>query len=204
MPKLSDQKIIDGLNSDRLESEKILTYLYDAYFSLFYGVRKQVGLTDEELLSIYSDALLDLRNQVLKGKFEGSGTLKSYFSRIFRNKAIDAFRKNTTVKKKAPFLSIEGIELGDEAPNPIQALIEQEDQQGLAQEHGLQKDLLVQAMERLSEKCQRLLMDYLAFELKPREIQKKYEDIKNAHVARTTIYLCRKKLLKAIEELKTA
>ena len=200
MPKLSDQEIIDGLRAGGQESEKIMFSLYDSYFPLYYKVRSKGGLSDDELISVYSDALIEFKKQVIAGEYQKKGKLKGYFYRIFSNKAIDAFRKVRRTKKRELPISIEPNKIKDDSLGPAQEMIVYEEQDIQVQE--FLKELLQQAMEKLSKKCKEILIDRLAEGKKPKEIANKYPDIKNARVASTTVYNCRKKLLEIIEKLK--
>ena len=138
-----DQKIIDALKeggSQRLQFEKLLFRKY-AYF-----VPHRPGkyrLSEEEAKDAYADAFIAVIGNIVSGKFRGESTLKTYLSRIFRNKCVDRFRKNTT--KKVNWAE-EFPELPDESKDFVRGMIASEELEDLKL-----------AMGGLTERCRELL-----------------------------------------------
>lgn len=202
MSNFSDQELVTMVQEGGEQSEQAMFHMYDQYFGLCYHFAKKFNLNREELLSAYSNAMMALRAQLLEGKYKGKGSLKKYFRRILNNKCVDIIRKNTTEKKKRSMIGLETALLQSEELNREEALIEEERRLAREEKAAAQKALLRKAMEQLSEKCRNILVDYLAYGLTPKQINEKYDEIKNANVARSTIYSCRKKLIHAIEGLR--
>jgi RNA polymerase sigma factor (sigma-70 family) len=203
MTTYSDQELVAMIQEGGEKGEKAMFFMYESYFNLCHVFSKKFKLNHEEVLLAYSDAMMALRNQLLKEKYKGKGRIKKYFRRILNNKCVDIIRKRTTKDKKGKVVNLESHDLPSERLNQEEALIEEENRQVREIEKAMQEELLLKAMEQLSEKCRNILMDYLVDDLTPKQINEKYIDIKNANVARSTIYSCRKKLISAIEALQS-
>ena len=94
----SDQTIIDHIRKGGVQRSRYESILYQQYA---YFVPKRPGkyaLNDEEALDAYTEAFMAVVDHVVSGRFKGESSIKTYLSRIFRNKCVDRFRKNTTMK----------------------------------------------------------------------------------------------------------
>ena len=61
-------------------------------------IAKKVGISEEEALDEYTDAVIDLIEQVNSGVFKGESKLSTYLYKIFYFKCIDLSRKKSTNK----------------------------------------------------------------------------------------------------------
>lgn len=80
--KYSDSDIIDGI---RRQDNKILTYLYDAYYDMLRDhLRKNSG-SDDDVYDVLQETVVVLFNQVAGDGFSLTSDLKGYFFGIARN-----------------------------------------------------------------------------------------------------------------------
>ncbi len=89
-------------------------------------VRKTVGykgLSREDVLTAYSEAFVQLRKNVMGAQFQAKGSLRAYFSQIFKNKCFDILRKQTTIGKKETLYETFPVQLQDDALNAEQQIV---------------------------------------------------------------------------------
>lgn len=80
--KYSDKDIIDGI---RRQDNKILSWLYDAYYEMVRDhIRKNSG-TDEDIYDVLQESVVILYRQVTTKDFRLTTDLKGYFFGIARN-----------------------------------------------------------------------------------------------------------------------
>ncbi|MEM1323634.1 MAG: sigma-70 family RNA polymerase sigma factor [Bacteroidota bacterium] len=199
MPKqeYTDKELVDMILQGGREQEKALYILQEQYINLhFIVVRRKYRIPDYDSMSVFNDALIALSDAISKKQYR-EGSLKSYFQTILKNKCLDYLRK----RRRSTDEIKEDTSIIDEKPNPEEQLIWKEEQVGRSEEEEKKRQLLAEAMLKLSQKCRNILIDKYLHGLKPRQIAAKYEDIKNAATARSTLYECFKKLLKIIDDL---
>jgi hypothetical protein len=74
--KYSDSDIIDGI---RRQDNKILTYLYDAYYDMLRDhLRKNSG-SEDDVYDVLQETVVVLFKQVTGGEFTLTSDLKGYF-----------------------------------------------------------------------------------------------------------------------------
>ncbi len=94
----SDQVIIDHIRQGGVQRSRYESIFY-RQFAYFVSTRPaKYALSDEEARDAYTEAFMAVVDHIVSGRFKGDSSLKTYLSRIFRNKCVDRFRKNTTIK----------------------------------------------------------------------------------------------------------
>jgi DNA-directed RNA polymerase specialized sigma24 family protein len=90
----SDKKIIDALLNGGSSKEDAVNYVMNEFIHYLPTVAKKTGLNREEALDVFTDAIMDMIDQVVTGRFKEESKLSSYFYKIFYFKCVDLFRKN--------------------------------------------------------------------------------------------------------------
>jgi len=107
-------------------------------------------MTEEDAASAYSDTIISIIDNIVKGSFEGRSALKSYCYKIFSNKCVDLLRKDATNKRKVnQAMPIDSLvyELPDQARTAVQQILMKEERQ-----------YLMQKLIALGEKCRQVLL----------------------------------------------
>lgn len=141
-------------------------------------------LPEEEAFDAYSDSVLVVIEGVHQGTYKGNSSLKSYLYKIFHNKCVDLFRKNSTNKNsinRAQSIDEELFRLSDKSQSIVQALIDKADWK-----------VLKQRLDQLGEDCRRMLLLW-ADSYSDREIAAVME-YKTADVVKTSRLRCLGKL----------
>ncbi|SHE86148.1 RNA polymerase sigma factor [Pedobacter caeni] len=146
----SDMAIVEGLKAGGGQRRIFEGNLYKSFFYFIrQGVRKY-GISEEDASSAYSDTIISVINNIIKGSFEGRSALKSYGYKIFSNKCVDLLRKDTTNKGKVnQAIPIDSLvfELPDQARTAIQQLLMKEE-----------RNYLMERLIALGEKCRQILL----------------------------------------------
>lgn len=179
-----DWQIIGQLRQKGLDKRKGEESLFSefAYF-IQEGVRKH-HLTEEEAFDAYSDSVLAAIESISDETFKGDSSLKSYLYRIFHNKCVDIFRRNSTNKNivsRAQSIDEELFRLSDMSRSILQTMIEKTDWK-----------LLKERMTRLGDDCRKMLLLW-AESYSDREIAVEMQ-YKTANVAKTSRLRCLEKL----------
>ncbi len=179
----SDEAIILEIRLGGIHGELAKTNLFRQYA---YFVRKRpakYGLTEEDALDAYTDAYLAVIDHIKSGRFRGESSIKTYLSRIFRNKCVDKARRNATMK-------VDWVEefpdLRDESRNFLQTIISREELKGVRKKLAL-----------LNEKCREMLL-MSAEGYSPLEIAQKL-NLATARSASSQRYKCLEKLKKMMK-----
>ncbi|WP_305953325.1 RNA polymerase sigma factor [Emticicia oligotrophica] len=147
---LADTELIAGIKHTNTYSRRFETQLFEKYqFHIKEGVRKH-RLSEDECVSIYSDTIIAIIENIRKDKFEGRSELKTYIYQVFNNKCVDQIRKNTTNKASVyDAISYEDIEipLPDDSKTIIQKLLINSE---------LEK--LYQKLNSIGEKCKQIIL----------------------------------------------
>ncbi len=184
----SDKKLLDALSKAGAQKESATRYLIQQYAYYIPTISKKTGLSQEETLDQYTDAILDMSDQVKEGKFNGNSKLSSYLYKICYFKCIDLSRKKTTNK-------IDYRENIPETSDPLQnttAFLETKEEIALIQ----------QQLDRLPSPCKRILLDWGYWGYNMTEIADR-AGLANATQAKDRKYKCLKKLrilLKAFQD----
>jgi len=126
-------------------SNKALSSIYKMYKSDFIRYARKFNLSDEEVVDVYQDAILALRENVVTGKLNIlNSTLKTYFFSIGKYMIYDCLRK----KNNIDFKELKELEVNYKSEE-FNFLFTKE----LSEK---QKKLSI-AFQKLGDKCKRLL-----------------------------------------------
>jgi|SRR5580658_5320422 RNA polymerase sigma factor (sigma-70 family) len=180
----ADRQIIGLLRQEGFDKRKGEEGLFTKYaYFIRKGMRKH-GLSEEEAFDAYSDSVLVVIESISNETFKGESSLKSYLYKIFHNKCVDLFRKNSTNKNsvnRAQSINEELFRLTDKSRSILQTLIEKAD-------WGLLKERLTQ----IGEDCKKMLLLW-AESYSDKEIAVVLE-YKTANVVKTSRLRCLAKL----------
>lgn len=172
--KYSDNDIIDGI---RRQDNKILTYLYDAYYDMLRDhLRKNSG-SDDDVYDVLQETVVVLFKQVTGGEFTLTSDLKGYFFGIARN----IWNMQLRHKSKVSALEFDISDEGDLA-DADNAILER---------------IVSRSFALLQEDCQmvmNLFIDGHSYE----EIARKM-GMKSEAYARRKKYLCKEALMQIIK-----
>jgi RNA polymerase sigma-70 factor (ECF subfamily) len=179
-----DWQIVGQLRQKGLDKRKGEETLFSEYaYFIREGMRKH-HLTEEQAFDAYSDSVLAAIESISTGAFKGDSSLKSYLYKIFHNKCVDLFRKNTTNKNiinRTHSINEELLRLSDMSRSILQTLIERADW-----------TVLRQKMAQLGEDCKKMLLLW-ADSYSDKEIAVVME-YKTANVVKTSRLRCLGKL----------
>ena len=194
----SESDLLSMIRQRGAESEKALDCLYERNFDMARHALQEHKLEEEDVLEVYADSLLALRDNIWAGRYEQRGSLRAFFGMTFRNKCIDKIRRNATKQKRDDNTRKEHI---DEAPPTPYSLLElQEEDTERARTNALRKYCLGMALGQLAEREREIMTDYFVNELKPADIAEKY-GFKTSRVVSTTVYNLKTKLEGAIRNV---
>jgi len=179
----SDRGLIAAIQAGHTASERATATLFRQYA---YFVKKRpakYGLSEEDALDAYSDAYLAVVEHIKTGRFRGESTIKTYLSRIFRNKCVDKARYNST--KKVDWTDT-FPEMADASKDFLRKIISTEELEAV--QHRL-KDL--------SDKCREMLL-MAAQGYSPAELAHKF-NLATARSASSQRYKCLAKLKKLMQ-----
>ncbi|MFK8057136.1 MAG: RNA polymerase sigma factor [Saprospiraceae bacterium] len=142
----SDQRFIDALSLGGQPKEDAVAQAIKQFIHYLPTVAKKTGLTKEEALDPYTDAIVKLSDQVTEGQYRGESSLGTYFYRIFYFKSVDLFRKKTTNR----------VDYNESLPAAA-------DTGPLANERIEQSEEMAQLnkkMDKLGNPCKKILLDW--------------------------------------------
>lgn len=146
----ADMAILEGLKAGGTQRRIFERDLYKTFFYFIHQGVKKYGMAEEDAASAYSDAIISIIDNIVKGNFEGRSALKSYCYKIFSNKCVDLLRKDTTNKRKVnQAMPIDSLlyELPDQARTVVQQILLKE-----------QRQHLMQKLIELGDKCRQVLL----------------------------------------------
>ncbi|MCI4668623.1 MAG: sigma-70 family RNA polymerase sigma factor [Bacteroidia bacterium] len=184
----TDTDIIEGLRGDAATRKKFEYLLYRKFAYLVPSRPGKYRLDEDEARDAYTDSFLAVVDNITSGKFRGEASLKTYISRIFRNKCVDRFRKNSTVKVE--WLD-EFPDISDPSKDFLRKIMGREEMNGL-----------LQWLKQLGERCQELLM-LSGQGYSPSEIAEQM-DFKTPRSASSQRYKCLEKLKTLIKKAQTS
>lgn len=179
-----DISIIEGIRQGGVVRERSEFALYQKYAQFVAKRPRKYGLSDEQARDAYTDAFLVVIDHILSERFRGESTLKTYLSRIFRNKCVDIFRKNTTSK-------VNWVDEFPDLPDPSRDFLRK-----LMGKERLEQ--LGAFMERLSERCREILL-YSGQGYGPAEIAEKM-GFSSAKSSSSQRYKCLEKLKQLMKD----
>lgn len=140
----SDQSLILDIQAGGIRAERAAAGLFRQYAFFVKKRPAKYALNDEDALDAYSDAYLAVVDHIKSGRFRGESSIKTYLSRIFRNKCVDKARKNATMK-------VDWVEefpdLPDASKDFMRRMISSEEFKGVREK-----------LSKLSENCNKMLM----------------------------------------------
>ena len=181
---LQDGQIIGLLRQKGLDRRKGEESFFSEYaYFIREGMRKH-RLSEEEAFDAYSDSVLVAIESISAETFKGDSSLKSYLYKIFHNKCVDLFRRNTTNKNsvnRAQSIDEELFRLTDKSRSILQTLIEKADWK-----------VLKERLAQTGDDCRRMLLLW-ADSYSDKEIAVALE-YKTANVVKTSRLRCLTKL----------
>lgn len=174
----TDEEIIAAIQAGGLQRQRFEELLFLRHLDFVRKRPRKYALSNEEGRDAYTDAFLVVADHIRSGKFRGESSLKTYLSRIFRNKCVDQFRKNSTVK--VDWVD-EFPQLADESRDFLRQLMGEEE-----------VGILRQWMQQLGARCRELL-EYSGWGYSPTEIADKM-GFSSARSASSQRYKCLEKL----------
>ena len=172
--RYSDSDIIDGI---RRQDNKILTYLYDAYYEVIRDHLKKNSGSDDDVYDVLQESVVILYKQVTGDGLKLTSDLKGYFFGIARN------IWNTQLRYRSRITSLE-----IEPANPDEA----EDQTKATLER-----IVTRSFALLKEDCQ-MVLTLFSEGYSHEEIARKL-GMKNEAYARRKKYLCKEALMEIIK-----
>jgi RNA polymerase sigma factor (sigma-70 family) len=180
----SDRQIIGLLRQKGLDKRKGEESLFNEYaYFIREGMRKH-RLSEEEAFDAYSDSVLVAIGSISNETFKAESSLKSYLYKIFHNKCVDLFRKNSTNKNsvnRAQSINDELFRLTDKSRSILQTLIEKADWK-----------VLKERVAQIGDDCRKMLLLW-ADSYSDKEIAVVLE-YKTANVVKTSRLRCLAKL----------
>lgn len=172
--KYADSDLIEGLLRN---DNKILEYLYDAYFETISDYLRKNSGTEEDIYDVMQESIVILFKQVRDNHFELKTDLKGYFFGIARN----VWNAQLREKKRVTSLDIDIEDEGDQI-DTNQATLER---------------IVSRSFNLLKEDCQmiiNLFMEGVNYD----DIARKM-GLKNESYAKRKKYLCKEALMDIIK-----
>lgn len=172
--KYSDGDIIDGI---KRQDNKVLSYLYDAYFEMVRDHLKKNSGSDDDVYEVLQETVVILYKQVTDNNFTLTSDLKGYFFGIARNVW------NTQLRYRSRITSLDtDLPETAETEEMTEVILER---------------IVSRSFALLKEDCQMILnlySDGYTYE----EIARKM-GLKNETYARRKKYLCKEALMEIIK-----
>ena len=182
--KTPDEEIISSLLHGNLPGRKAETEFFSRFAYFIQEGMKKYKLSEDEAFDAYSDSVLAVISSILKGRFLGNSSLKTYTFQIFQNKCVDIIRKKATIKNsvnKTALISDFFLSLSDATKSVLQQLSDKADFEALDQK-----------IKLLGEKCRELLL-FFANGYSDKEIAISLE-YKTSDVVKTSRLRCLERL----------
>lgn len=175
---LSDSEIIKRIRKGGNEMEEMASFMLNEFKGYRQRISAKVGLSQDDLNDAYTDAIIKTIRQVKNGSFNGKSKLSTYFFSIFRNTAVDVFRKKTTKQVKETEL-FEHSSVEKDLMSALEI-----------------KDRFIKTVDyikNIGEPCASILLDWAYFGYSMKEIAQR-NSLSNEESARSMKYKCLKKL----------
>ncbi len=172
--KYSDSDIIDGI---RRQDNRILTYLYDAYYEVIRDHLKKNSGSEDDVYDVLQETVVIVYKQVSGETFTLTSDLKGYFFGVARNVW------NTQLRYRSRLTSLE--------TDPVD-FSEAEEASGAALER-----IVMRSFALLREDCQ-MMLNLFSEGFTYEEIAQKM-GLKNESYARRKKYLCKEALMEIIK-----
>ena len=194
----TEAELLEMVEQRGAACEKALDCLYERNFDMARHALQEHKLDEADVLEVYADTLLAVRDNIWAGRFEQRGSLRAFFGMTFRNKCIDKIRRNATKRKREEETRLETTD--EPTPTPYGMLELQEEETESARLSALRKFCLGLALGELNEREKDMAADYFVNDLKAKDIADKY-GFKTPRVASTTVYNLKTKLEGAIRRV---
>lgn len=172
--KYSDSDIIDGI---RRQDNRILTYLYEAYYEVIRDHLKKNSGSDDDVYDVLQETVVILYKQVTGETFTLTSDLKGYFFGVARNVW------NTQLRYRSRLTSLD--------TDPVDFSADEE-----ASSAALER-IVMRSFALLREDCQ-MMLNLFSEEFTYEEIARKM-GLKNESYARRKKYLCKEALMEIIK-----
>lgn len=146
---LVEQDILDKIRSSGIIRMKGEEQLFKKYFYFIRTAINKYSLSEDNLSDAYSDTMIAAINAITDGSFQGKSSLKAFLYRVFHNRCIDIWRKQTTLKRsinRTIGINELQIHLSDDSQSVIEQLIKKADAEAFKQQ-----------LSQLCNKSQRLM-----------------------------------------------
>ena len=194
----SEEDLLSMIRQRNADTEKALDCLYERNFDMARHALQEHRLDEADVLEVYADTLLAVRDNIWAGRYEQRGSLRAFFGMTFRNKCIDKIRRNATKQKRDDETRKE--QPNEPEPTPYHILELQEEANEEARQTAQRNFCLGLALHQLSERERDIMTDYFINDLKPAAIADKY-GFKTSRVVSTTVYNLKTKLEDAIRQV---
>lgn len=180
----SDKKIANDLRSGQKPVvNRALEHLYGRYFDMSVKIVQMNKGDEDQAADIFQEALISFYESVVRQKFRGDSSIKTYLYSTVKNLWLARLRKNSRMTKL------------DKIQGGIEKLEAEADQKpGLETGNSL-KALL----EKTGEQCKRLLQLYYYENRSMKEITEMMS-FSNENSAKTQKYKCMQKLIKFLDK----
>jgi len=172
--KYSDNDIIKGIKG---QDNKILSYLYDAYYEMVRDHLKKNSGSDDDVYDVLQESVVILYKQITEGSLKLTSDLKGYFFGIARN----IWNSQLRYKSKLTSLDTDIPEESDQS-EVTGALLER---------------IVARSFSMLKEDCQ-VILNLFTEGISYEEIARKM-GLKNEEYARRKKYLCKEALMEIIK-----
>ena len=181
---MSDKELLTAILAGGAAEDKALDFIYNA--TTYRNGAKKIYATFDNIklktwLDIFHDTIIQLVKSIRMGKYQGDSPVLVYFMGIYRNKCREALRQTTGLRTT---LEIPAQDIAD-LQSPLDLILSD----------GL-KTLLRQVIQRLDDKCQKLLTLW-SQKYSMNEIAEQMK-LSNQRIAITYNARCKKKLVKLI------
>jgi RNA polymerase sigma factor (sigma-70 family) len=170
----SDEILIAGLQEG---DRQALEYIYSVYWPMIARFVRLNNGSPQEAEDLYQEGVITLYEQVRKGDFYMSSSLKTYLYAICRNKWLGKLRK------KVPVIDIE---------DHLQMTPAEEDTPDIPD---VDEAALKQEIERLGEPCRTIIIGYYYHKLRLEQLAGKL-NYASANVAKQQKFRCVERLKK--------
>lgn len=178
MSEVRQEELFLWIKGDQLDlKDKAFMILYRQYYPVIQKFILQNKGTNEDAKDIFQDALIILHNQIIKGKFLGNSSVKTYLYSVCRN----LWLKKITRTKHTLDL-IDNQQHVEPSPSALQELIGSE-----------REKVIEEVLDRLGSECNKILKLFYFDKLSMKKI-KVHMQLTSEQVAKNKKMKCLKKL----------
>ncbi len=182
--KMPDSVVINGIKN---LDEKILRYLYRYHLKKIKGMVINKGGTEEDANDVFQDTMVDITEQVKRGKFNINKSIDGFIIKVSINKWSRKLKNDIKIRHVEVSINESDI---DKYPTEI----EEDNSNNLPDNF----DKISDWLDKLSDSCKRLVEEFYYYGNDWKLIAKKF-GYKSAASAKNQKYKCMEKLKVAIE-----